>query len=476
MDPLMPASPHVLLILSDEHRGQAMGHAGDVNLRTPEMDRLAAEGASFRRAYANCPICTPSRGTIFTGRHAHAGPIRGFFESFQPGAPTIATEFRKAGYQTAYFGKWHGSQVYSEVPAVVRESPERWGGIPNRTPEHMRGGFQDWFAFEINNKPFDGFYYHQSEVEPRAMTGFQTDWLTDLAIDYLRKHDPEQPLFMVLSIEPPHFPLDAPERFKRFDPANLSVRPNFIDTPEHRRDLAMYYAMIENLDWNIGRLRGALATLTGFDNLVTAYVSDHGEYAGSHARSQRKEHPHEESVRIPAIFHYPAVIHAQGAVEGLFSLVDLAPTLLGLTELGVPAWMQGRDFSPHLRGRSMELPREVLLEMTGSPRWNLDFSDWRGFVDDKTKYAFYETGFEVLFDLEEDPYEMENLASRDPARCRRCRNLLLHLLRETREPYFDVIMEHGVPMPPKIVSVDPEESTRTTPWMGMDDDAGRIIS
>lgn len=459
--------PHVLLILSDEHRGQAMGHAGDVNLRTPAMDRLAAEGASFRRAYANCPICTPSRGTIFTGRHAHAGPIRGFFESFQPGAPTLATEFRKAGYQTAYFGKWHGSRVFSEVPAVVRENLERWGGIPNRTPEHMRGGFQDWFAFEINNKPFDGFYYHQSELDPRAMKGFQTDWLTDLAIDYLRQHDPEQPLFMVLSIEPPHFPLDAPDRFKRFEPANLSVRLNFVDTPEHRNDLAMYYAMIENLDWNIGRLRDALGALTGFEHLVTAYISDHGEYAGSHARSQRKEHPHEESVRIPAIIHYPGMIPAQGSIDGLFSLVHLAPTLLGLSGLVAPAWMQGNDFSPHLRGQSMELPREVLLEMTGSPRWNLDFSDWRGFVDGKIKYAFYETGFEMLFDLEADPYEMNNLAPQDPERCRGCRERLLNLLRESREPYFDVIMEHGVSLPEDICSVDSALSTRTTPWMGL---------
>lgn len=455
--------PHILLILSDEHRGQAMGHAGDPNLRTPAMDRLATEGASFRRAYANCPICTPSRGTIMTGRHAHAGPIRGFFESFQAGAPTLATELRKDGYRTAYFGKWHGSQVYSEIPSSVRQHPEKWGGSPNRTPEHLRGGFQDWFAFEINNKPFDGFYYHQDELEPRAMKGYQTDWLTDLSLDYLRRHDPEQPLFLVLSVEPPHFPLDAPECFKRFDPARLSVRPNFTDTPEHRNDLALYYAMIENLDSNIGRLREALGALSGYDNLVTAYISDHGEYAGCHDRSQRKEHPHEESVRIPALFHYPGVIAPQGGIDGLFSLVDLAPTLLGLAGRAVPAWMQGRSFAPHLRGERMDLPREVLLEMTGSPRWTLDFSDWRGFVDETTKYAFYETGVEMLFDLRKDPYEMDNLAVRDPDACRPHRERLLRLLRETREPYFDVLIEHGVEVRHDIRSVSDDH----TPLFGM---------
>jgi arylsulfatase A-like enzyme len=467
-NPPLNRPPHIILILSDEHRGQAMGHMGDRNLRTPEMDRLAAEGASFKRAYANCPICTPSRGTIFSGRHAHAGPIRGFFESYQAGAPSLATELRAAGYHTAYFGKWHGSQVHSEVPPAVRENPKAWGGVPWRTPEHLRGGFQDWFAFEINNKPFDGFYYHGSEINPRRMKGFQTDWLTDMAIEYLRNYDGKKPLFLVLSAEPPHFPLDAPDRFKRFDTSALELRPNFTDTPANRSELALYYAMIENLDWNIGRLRHELTALSGFDHLITSYVSDHGEYLGSHGRSQRKEHPHEESIRIPAIFNFPGIIPTQGGVDGLFSLVDLAPTLLGLAGLHAPSWMQGRDFSPHLLGKPMDLPNEVLLEMTGAPRWNLDFCDWRGFVDNKTKYAFYETGFELLFDLEHDPYEMKNLALDNPAICQPQRERLLHMLRETREPFFDVIIEHGVPIPENWRTV--ENVPNPGPFLGLNDD------
>ena len=111
--------PHIIYILSDEHRGQAMGHLGDPNVQTPWMDRLASEGASFSRAYANCPICTPSRGTIFSGRHAHAGPVAGFFDVFKPTAPSTATELRKAGYHTTYFGKWHCGIVRNQVPSSV---------------------------------------------------------------------------------------------------------------------------------------------------------------------------------------------------------------------------------------------------------------------------------------------------------------------------------------------------------------------
>ena len=444
-----------------------MGHAGDPNLRTPEMDRLASEGASFARAYANCPVCTPSRGTIFSGRHAHAGPIRGFFETYPATAPSLATAFRAAGYHTAYFGKWHGSQVHSEVPKAARENPQDWPGWPPwRTPEHLRGGFEDWFAFELNNKPFDGHYYQGRETTFRRFKGYQTDCLTDLAMDYLKNYKGDKPLFMVLSVEPPHEPLDAPERFKRFDPASLQVRPNFTDTPEHSSALALYYAMIENLDWNIGRLRAALNALPAFSNMVTAYVSDHGDFMGSHARYSSKGHPHEESVRIPAIFHYPEAIPEQGQIDGLFSLVDLAPTLLGLAGQNTPKWMQGYDWSANLRGEIATPPQEVLLEMTGAPRWNLDCSDWRGFTDGEIKYAFYESGAELLFDLEADPFEMNNLAPSNPAACATHRERLLRLLRETREPFFDVIIEHGAPIPTEIITLEGRAEVR--PCFGLD--------
>ena len=112
--------PHVIYVLSDEHRGQAMSHAGDPNVRTPAMDRMAAEGASFRRAYANCPVCTPSRGTIFSGRNAHSGPVPGFREAYKATAPSTATVLKELGYRTAYFGKWHCGIVHDQVPPAAR--------------------------------------------------------------------------------------------------------------------------------------------------------------------------------------------------------------------------------------------------------------------------------------------------------------------------------------------------------------------
>ena len=449
--------PHILYILSDEHSGMAMSHAGDPNVQTPNMDRMAKEGVSFTNAYANCPICTPSRGTIFSGRHAHSGPVQHFFDVYKATAPSTATILQENGYHTAYFGKWHCGVVQNQLPSTVRENKDAYTRWPHRTPEYHRAGFQDWHGFEINNAPFDGFYYHQDETEPRWLEKYQTDALTDLAISYLESYDKPDPLFLVLSVEPPHFPLDAPEAFMRFDPGQLETRPNFTDSPRMREQLAIYYAMIENLDWNIGRVLGALGHQPEFrDNTMIIYFSDHGDFMGSHGVINRKEYPHQESVRIPTIFHYPGKLPAQPNSNDLFSLVDLLPTTLGLIDAEIPAHLQGLDFSPAVRGDRFKGPEKVLLEMSGNPRWSLDFLDWRAMVTDRWKYAYFETGHELLFDLHADPYEQNNLASTEIKQRNQCRQELLNLLAQTREPYFDVIMEHGVPVegPVQDVSAD----------------------
>jgi arylsulfatase len=205
--------------------------------------------------------------------------------------------------------------------------------------------------------------------------------------------------------------------------------------------------MVENLDHNLGRVMDGIAGSSRFaDNTATVYFSDHGDFMGHHGTINRKEYPHQESVRIPAIFHWPGVIPAQGSRSEMFSLVDMAPTTLGLAGAAAPPHVQGQDFSPALRDEEFAAPDAVLLEMSGNPRWSLDFLDWRGLVTPCWKYAYFETGHELLFDLETDPDEATNLAHSDTETRDRMRALLLELLRGTREPYFDVLIEHGVEM------------------------------
>jgi arylsulfatase A-like enzyme len=442
----MADRPHILCILSDEHRGQAMGHTGDVNLRTPAMDALAAEGVSFSQARSNCPICTPARGTAFSGRHAHSGPVSFFFDVYTVSAPSTATMLRAEGYHTAYFGKWHCGTVRNQTPQSVKDNPDDYPGQSYRTPESHRAGFQDWRGYECINAHFNSIYYRDAEKNPRHVDGYEPDGFTDLVIEYLRNYDRDEPLFLVLSPNPPHFPMEVPEEWNRWRPEELTLRPNCVgDESEIRRNLGIYYGMIENLDWNIGRLMTALGELPRFADTLTVYTSDHGDYMGSHGLICSKERAHEESVRIPAIFHRPGHIPAQGVRDEMFSLVDLLPTTLGLIGADVPPHVQGRDHAPALRGEAFAGPDAVLLEMCGNPRWNLSLRDWRGVVTRDWKYAHIETGEEWLFNLVEDPYEMNNLAEAAPEKLAEMRRLLLDVMAQAREPYYDVVMEYGVP-------------------------------
>jgi len=452
----LPEKPHIIYVLSDEHRGQAMGWAGDRNVRTPAMDRLAATGAGFQRAYTNSPICVASRATIFSGRHAHAAPVSAFFDTWKAAAPSTATILRDAGYHTCYIGKWHLALVRDQNPPAVQANRERFQDCALRTPEQHRGGFQDWFAYEAHNQHIDGYYYHQHDLNPTPVTGYITDVHTDQAIDYVKQYDRDEPLCMVMSVCPPHFPLRITDEWLRHDPAALEVRPNFEDTPEYRENLARYYAMIENLDWNLGRLVDAVRATPGFEDAIVVYFSDHGDFLGSHGFRWGKERPHEESVRVPVIFNQPGVIPEQGAVPGLFSLVDMLPTTLGLAGVPIPDYCQGTDWSAHLRGEHVAGPDEVLLEMQGNPRHTLHLLDWRGLVTDRWKYAFFETGDELLFDLETDPYEQTNLAAGETQTAQAMRQRLLDLLAEMGEPYFHILMQRGVTPVPQ--SVDASEA------------------
>jgi arylsulfatase A-like enzyme len=210
----------------------------------------------------------------------------------------------------------------------------------------------------------------------------------------------------------------------------------------------------ENLDHNLGRVREALNQSSKFkDNTLSVYFSDHGDYMGNHGAINRKENPHEQSVRVPAIFHWPNHIPATTSQDGLFGLADMLPTTLGLLGLNIPPHIQGHDFSPALRGEPFTPPDAQLIEMSGNPRWSYDFLDWRGLVTQRYKYAFYETGHEVLFDLESDPLEQTNLAKSSPKLREQMQQRLLDLLAETREPYFDVLIQHGVQPEGNVVDV-----------------------
>ncbi|MEL7088583.1 MAG: sulfatase-like hydrolase/transferase, partial [Planctomycetota bacterium] len=212
--------PNVVWMFSDQHRGQAMSCAGDVNVQTPNMDRLAAEGVWFRQARSGFPLCCPARGSILTGRYPHRC-VPGHEMRLPGDATTIADVFNEAGYDTAYFGKWHLDGASGHPHDVAA----------HLVPRDRRGGFKTWLGYENINAQFDCHVHgHRGDDEvPRyRLPAFETDALTDLLVKHLEQNKTAaQPFFAALSVQPPHDPYTAPaEWMARHHPARLQLRDN----------------------------------------------------------------------------------------------------------------------------------------------------------------------------------------------------------------------------------------------------------
>ncbi len=406
---------NVIWVFGDQHRAQAMGCSGDPNVHTPNIDRLAGEGLTFDGAVGGCPLCCPYRGSLLTSQYPHRA-VPGHEDALPDGMPTVATAFNGAGYRTAYFGKWH-----------VDGFKERTGRAAFHTvPRHRRGEFTAWLGYENNNSQWDchvhGHDESGQEIARYRLPDYETDSLTDLTLGYVRQRAEDgQPFFCVLSVQPPHDPYVAPERWMaRHNPATLRLRPNVPDIPrvvgQARRELAGYYAMIENLDWNLGRLIALLHETRLIENTHVVFFSDHGDMHGSHGML-RKTNPYEESIRVPFIVGGLASRYdgRGGRVNAPVNHVDVAPTSLGLCGIDAPNWMAGHDWS-HARLASRKPtaaePDSAYLQLCVPTRHGHSTDrPWRGLVTrDGWKYVCLEHQPWLMFHLNEDPYEQANLA------------------------------------------------------------------
>jgi len=414
--------PNVLWLFGDQHRAQSLGCMGDPDLETPHIDALAGQPAT---AVAGCPLCTPFRGSLLTSRYPH-DCLPGHDYELPDGVPTVATAFNKAGYRTAWFGKWH---VDGQVNRAEHERPGKQFVRPER-----RGDFETWLGYENNNAQYDCWFHgHESNGEPVDLFRlpiYETDAITDILISYLRDRGAERaageakPFFAAMSVQPPHNPYIAPETWMaRHRPEEVHLRPNVPDVPrvieEARRDLAGYNAMIENLDWNVGRVVAALESQGLLEDTIIVFFSDHGDMHGSHARILKCV-PWEESIRVPFLVSQGGRPLLEGAGEARHTMinhVDIAPTSLGLCGLPVPDWMQGRDFAPLFRGADSfpGQPDSAYLQLVDPGlRFGVAVDrerPWRGVVtEDGWKYAVFEGHPWLLYNLNEDPYELANLA------------------------------------------------------------------
>lgn len=389
--------PNILLILPDQMRRHAMGCSGNEQVKTPNLDRLASEGVYFSNCIANCPVCTPDRAVLLTGKYPLSNGTIVNDLPLSTKQTTIAEVLRDAGYRTGYIGKWH------------------LDGIPRSKftpPGPRRQGFDTyWAAYDCHHQYFSTKYYLDTPQLVRAK-GYEPDIQTNLAVDFMQRHR-DGPFFLMVSWGPPHTPYHiVPQKYlEMYDPASLQLRPNCRNTK--RNEIAGYYAHITALDNNLGQLMQWLDGLELAENTIVLFSSDHGDMLWSQGRV-KKQQPWEECINIPLIIRYPAVLKPQ-RTDTLISLADLAPTLLSLAGVPKPEGMEGLDLSAVIRGRDGprhdSVPIMDIVPADQALRWG--GREWRGIRTVRHTYVRLQDEGWLLHDNLADPFQRNNLIN-DP--------------------------------------------------------------
>lgn len=406
-----PGRPDVIILLTDQQRADAFGAAGAVDLQTPVMDRLARQGVVFTRAFAATPQCSPSRAALLTGRYPHrtgvmgnvgadgrgrgsargsggqSSPPAGMSAALDRSIPTFGAVFGAAGYQTAYFGKWH------------------LGGTPGE------------YGFESHDSTVD-----DRTLAPRVVTFLQkraTDGTRRpllLVVSWLNPHD----IYGVLAAPPPAPKALASARL----PSNLADdlrrkpfpqrhyleqdqgRP-FVDADRQlwRRYRAFYNTLVETVDREIGSVLDALPRSAV--SPITIFSSDHGDYGGAHGLPYKGPAMYEEVVRVPLVVSWPQSIRS-GHSDALVSLIDLLPTLCDLADVPVPGGVDGVSLRRVLEGRAPRVRDALFAEYYGKQSWRVPIRMVR---TARWKYVRYLGYGEELYDLDADPGELRNLAT-----------------------------------------------------------------
>jgi uncharacterized sulfatase len=422
------SKPNVVLIMTDTQSRCMVGAYGCEAFRTPNLDRLAASGLRFNRAHTACPLCTPARGSIFTGQMPSNHGAWANEMSPQRHVPLMGEVFRRLGYRAAYAGKWH-----------LDGAGYHGGGNPD-------GGFEpDWwydgrrYLDDIGPDRLRQFVRARGDADELRRIGgtIENMWahrVADRAVGFLEAVG-DDPFLLVASFDEPHGPFAVPPEYAdAVDPDALPERPNYnaslSDKPAGHRQMASEfpcpswreYARERTAHWNcnayvdheIGRVVDAVRRTHGDDTYIV-YTADHGDMMGSHGLRSKGAMMYRETVNIPLLLAGPGI--ASGTSDALVSHLDLLPTFLAWAGAETPAYAHGRVLpdAPNVSGNAQ---RETLTVQYH--RFGLYHDGVAGFVpirctmDDRYKLVVNLNDRDELYDLSDDPYEMTNRID-DPA-------------------------------------------------------------
>lgn len=407
--------PNVVFIITDDQRWDSMGCAGHPFLKTPNMDRLAREGAMFTNAFVTTPLCSPARSSFLTGQYVHATGVKAngpAMNAISHRLVTFPRLLKEAGYTSAYIGKWHMGNDDSPRP-----------------------GFDHWISFKGQGRYIDcPLNVNGRVVESK---GYITDVLTDHAVEFInREHD--KPFVLYVGHKAVHGPFKPAERHKDlYTDEPLPQRPNVKDDlsgkPVLTRELKgkgidqlvkpggpsehtprNQLRCLMSVDEGLGRILDALDAKKLADDTLVIFTSDNGFFWGEH-RLADKRAAYEESIRIPLLMRYPKLIKPGSTLAEMALNIDIAPTVLQLGGAPIPANVHGKSLVPILEGKPVQWRRTALFEYFAEERFPR-VPSWRALRTDRWKYIHYPdvADADELYDLAADTYEMKNLIA-DPS-------------------------------------------------------------
>lgn len=399
--------PNIVYVFSDQWRASDHGYAGNSDVITPNLDRLAAQSVNFTHAVSGIPVCCPHRASLITGKYPLTHGLYLNDLSLSPGHRSVAHCLNDVGYTTGWIGKWHiDGQGRSEF-----------------TPPERRQGFQYWRTLECTHNYNKSPYYGDSP-EKKHWQGYDAIAQTEDAQTYIQSHaqsDSDQPFALFLSWGPPHAPyLTAPEKYRKmYADKDITLRRNVPD--EHReaalRDYRGYYAHMTALDDCMGDLLKTLDETGLADNTIVVYTSDHGDML--HTRgAMKKQQPWDESLRVPFLVRWPDKLNNQPREISMpIDTPDIMPTLLGLTGTEIPAAVEGIDRSKVILGSEAANDDHAALMTCPAPfgQWSRDKGgrEYRGVRTTRYTYCRDLDGPWLLYDNDTDPFQMNNLVGQD---------------------------------------------------------------
>ena len=447
----MDRRPNVLFLMSDQHNAGSMGCSGHPNVRTPNLDRVAAQGVQFNSAYCNNPICAPSRISFVTGQYVHTHRLVGnnIFELDDANPATLGATFRRHGYQTALVGKGH------MVGKWDQEAYERIRYCDFCDADRKDPSTHHYFKYLIDHGIADMYEDgalppgHEARREGCAVAKLPYEhsvehWTGEESLAFLQDWDRRRPFMLHMSFERPH-PNWTPsaDHAGMYDPEKIQLgpdavdwwenkwagRPEFItrmitnrmgrfDLPALKKALAYHFALVTVIDMEIGRVLEWLRGLGELDNTIVVYTADHGDFAGDHGVCDKNVGIYESIHRIPFLLSYPG--GPQGVKrDGIIESVDLFPTLCELAEVPAPEGIDGLSTIAQAEGQGEGKLQAICEWDFPPPQQRVNAIRTRRY---RLVFYSHEQGGE-LYDHETDPYEIHNRWD-DPA----CRDVRLELL------------------------------------------------